>query len=88
MLVWAFLAIAVGGILLFITKERAFGADKSISYLASCKNQEGNCKTQCGVDETSFYKAGCPFDLDGDGILSAAEKGEYCCIPKSVEKKK
>ena len=81
MLVFAIVAIAIGGIILYIVKGGLDTGGQNIAYLYSCKNHGGACREAATPDETCVYKSGCP-DENGNGKIDSTEKGDYCCIPK------
>ncbi len=87
-LVGAIIAIVVGGIYLYVIKGGLSAGSKNVGYLSSCGNQKGVCRTTDtnSDSETCIFKAGCPYDENGDGTVSDQEKakGNYCCISKET----
>ncbi|MBI2655906.1 hypothetical protein HYX06_05800 [Candidatus Woesearchaeota archaeon] len=87
-LVGAIIAIVIGGIYLYVIKGGLSVGEKNVGYLSSCGNQKGVCRTTDtnSDSETCFFKAGCPYDENGDGKTDESEKakGNHCCIPKET----
>ena len=82
-IVGALIAIAIGGVILFIVPKGLLAQEKNLDALSSCGNQGGECRVSCDESsEIGFFKSGCPFDKDGNGKIEGNEIGDYCCIPK------
>jgi len=92
-IVFAIVAIVIGGVVVHIVVPGLFTQQKNVAFLSSCKNLGGICKEgkieseeekpTCGPNEAAAYKVGCPDDVNGDGKIDVAEsKRVYCCISK------
>ena len=76
-IVTAIVAIALGLMILFISKGWLLAGKENVALLSSCRNQGGECKLVSDSDfERGFYKSGCSKDDD--------DPGDYCCIPKQT----
>ena len=83
-LVLAIVAIAAGGLLLYVFRGGLSNAEKNVDMLSSCRNQGGECMASCTPEQSAIYGVGCPFDGNGNGKIDGDEPSKKtCCINKN-----
>lgn len=83
-LVGAMVAIIGGFLLIWVFRGGLSNTGKNVDMLSSCRNQGGECKTDCTPEESKIYGVGCPFDDNGDGNIDGTEGSKkICCITKN-----